>query len=169
MLSESVNCDLILDQMFLSSFNRKYVSTEYVFSWWFSWWQLTHLLRRMAQIDFDDSSSDDDFRPEDPFALQKSDSGITRHLKTNSECLSTLSKTNHLASFFTILARARNDTHLAVLETIFIASYQPALCSDKDHGRCLTLFWSWFLFDLLVLSLPLSQFCLYLRPFLCPL
>ena len=33
-----------------------------------------------------------------------------------------------------------NDIHLAVLETIFIASYQPVLCSQKDHVRCLTLF-----------------------------
>ena len=38
------------------------------------------------------------------------------------------------------LARARNDIHLAVLEAIFIASYQPVLCSQKDHVRCLTLF-----------------------------
>ena len=93
-------------------------------------------------IDSDDSSSDidDNSRPEDPLVLHKSDSGITRHLKTNSECLSTLSKTNNLASFFTILARARNDIHLAVLEAIFIASYQPVLCSQKDHVRCLTLF-----------------------------
>ena len=49
-------------------------------------------------IDSDDSSSDDDSRPEDPLVLHKSDSGITRHLKTNSECLSTLSKTDNLAS-----------------------------------------------------------------------
>ena len=55
-------------------------------------------------IDSDDSSSDDDSRPEDPLVLHKSDSGITRHLKTNSECLSTLSKTDNLASFFTIMA-----------------------------------------------------------------
>ena len=85
-------------------------------------------------IDSDDSSSDDDSRPEDPLVLHKSDSGITRHLKANSECLSTPSKTNNLASFFTILARAR------VLEAIFITSYQPVLCSQKDHARCLTLF-----------------------------
>ena len=39
-------------------------------------------------IDSDDSSGDDDSRPEDPLVLHKSDSGITRHLKTNSECLS---------------------------------------------------------------------------------
>ena len=91
-------------------------------------------------IDSDDSSSDDDSRSEHPLALHKSDSRITRHLKTNSECLSTLSKTDNLASFFTIMARARNDTHLAVLEAIFIASYQPVLCSQKDHVRCLTLF-----------------------------
>ena len=64
----------------------------------------------------------------------------TRQLKTNSECLSTLSKTSNLASFFTILAQARNDIHLAVLEAIFITSYQPVLCSQKDHVRCLTLF-----------------------------
>ena len=91
-------------------------------------------------IDSDDSSSDDDSRPEDPLVLHKCDSGITRHLKTNSECLSTPSKTDNLASFFTIMARARNDIHLAVLEAIFIASYQPVLCSQKDHVRCLTLF-----------------------------
>ena len=91
-------------------------------------------------IDSDDSSGDDDSRPEDPLVLHKSDSGITRNLKTNSECLSTLSKTNNLASFFIILARACNDIHLAVLEAIFIASYQPVLCSQKDHVRCLTLF-----------------------------
>ena len=91
-------------------------------------------------IDSDDSSSADNSRPEDPLVLHKSDSGITRHLKTNSECLSTLAKTDNLASFFTIMARARNDIHLAVLEAIFIASYQPVLCSQKDHVRCLTLF-----------------------------
>ena len=71
------------------------------------------------------SETDDDSRPEDPLVLHKSDSGITRHLKTNSECLSTLSKTNNLASFFTILARARNDIHVAVLEAILITSCQP--------------------------------------------
>ena len=93
-------------------------------------------------MDSDDSSSDDDSRPEDPLVLHKSDSGITRHLKTNSECLSTLvlSKTDNLASIFTIMAGARNDINLAVLEAIFIASYQPVLCSQKDHVRCLTLF-----------------------------
>ena len=91
-------------------------------------------------IDSDDSSGGDDSPPEDPLVLHKCDSGKTRHLKTSSECLSTLSKTNKLASFFTILAQARNDIHLAVLEAIFIASYQPVLCSQKDHVRCLTLF-----------------------------
>ena len=36
-------------------------------------------------IDSDDSSSDDNCRPEDPLVLHQSDSGITRHvhLKTN--------------------------------------------------------------------------------------
>ena len=90
--------------------------------------------------DTDDSPNDDDSRPEDPLALLKSDAGKTRHLKTNSECLFTLSKNSKLESFFNILARARNDNHLAVLEAIFIASYQPALCSQKDHVRCLSLF-----------------------------
>ena len=85
-------------------------------------------------MDSDDSSSDDDSRPEDPLVLHKSDSGITRHLKMSSECLSTLLKTDNLAFFFTIMARARNDIHLAVLEAIFIASYQPVLCSQK--GPC---------------------------------
>ena len=47
---------------------------------------------------------------------------------------------NSLMSFFTIYARAHNDINLAVLEAIFIASYQPVLCSQKDHVRCLTLF-----------------------------
>lgn len=63
------------------------------------------------------------------------DSAITRHLKTNPDCInSTLTATG-----FTILAQARNNSHLDVLEALFIQRLAPPLCSQKEYVRQLAL------------------------------
>ena len=89
-------------------------------------------------VDIEVTPDDDATTSEDLLTPLKSDSGITRHQKTNSECLVVLSRSNNSTTFFNILAQGCNNNCLAVLEAIFTASYQPALCS-QDHVRCLTL------------------------------
>ena len=67
-----------------------------------------------------------------------SDSAITRHLKESPKCLMNVcADTLHC---FSVLARARNSSHLAVLEALFIASRKPVLCVQKEYVRTLLLF-----------------------------
>ena len=63
------------------------------------------------------------------------DSAITRHLKESPSCIS-----DKLRQNFSILARARHQTHLDVLEALFINKLSPSLCCQKDHVRVLSVF-----------------------------
>lgn len=63
------------------------------------------------------------------------DSAITRHLKDNPDCISAGLRQN-----FSIVARARHQTHLNVLEALYISKFSPVLCCQKDHVRVLSLF-----------------------------
>ena len=65
----------------------------------------------------------------------KTDSAITRHLKEHPECIA-----EGLRSRFRIVARGRSQTHLDVLEALYIQSLSPALCCQKDFVRVLSLF-----------------------------
>ena len=64
----------------------------------------------------------------------KSDSAITRHLKDSVECINP-----DLTTQFKIIARARHQCHLDVLEAIYIRAKSPVLCSQKEHVRHLSL------------------------------
>lgn len=65
----------------------------------------------------------------------RSDSAITKHLKENAEC----AQKNTMANAFKILARARHQRHLEILEAAFIQSTSPSLCQQKDLGKYLLL------------------------------
>ena len=71
--------------------------------------------------------------------VSKSDSGITRHLKTSSHCREAVGKSNITAPF-KVIARARNASHLGFLEALLIGRHAPALCAQKEFVRTLGLF-----------------------------
>ena len=68
-------------------------------------------------------------------AKSRSDSALTRHLKDSSSCIS-----KDMRNRFKILASARSEPHLHVLEALFISRLSPSLCCQKDFVRSLSLF-----------------------------
>ena len=73
-------------------------------------------------------------------ALQpaKADTAITRHLKESPTCLSEVGK--KVPSHFSVLAKGRSLLQLQYLEALFITSYRPSLCVQKEHVVTLALF-----------------------------
>ena len=65
----------------------------------------------------------------------KMDSAISKHQKENPECISEV-----IRKSFSVLAQARSQAHLNVLEALFIQAKSPVLCSPKDFVRVLLLF-----------------------------
>ena len=63
------------------------------------------------------------------------DSAVLKHLKDNPTCLSEKCREN-----FSIVAQARNKSHLDVLEALFIQNFSPDLCQHKEFVRVLSLF-----------------------------
>ena len=63
------------------------------------------------------------------------DSAITRHVCEHPACLE---KSPH--ERFKIVAMARDQWHLGVLEALYIKAYHPDLCSQKEHVLVLNLF-----------------------------
>ena len=86
----------------------------------------------------EDVSSDDEASDDWALEIRKSYSDITRHLKESAEYRDKVYA--NLLKCFTILAKARNASHLGVLEAIFIARRSPVLCSQKEFVRSLALF-----------------------------
>ena len=76
--------------------------------------------------------------PPAPLVITKSDSGITRHLKTTPECRKAVGASP--AKRFKVLAKARNSEHLGFLEAVYISRLSPVLCSQKEFVRSLALF-----------------------------
>lgn len=70
--------------------------------------------------------------------IVKSDSAITRHLKSSIKCLSAVGA--NVMGHFKIIARARSENHLSVLEAVYIDRWKPELCAQKEHVRNLHLF-----------------------------
>ena len=70
--------------------------------------------------------------------IRKTDSGITWHRKESAECRDKICP--NLLKCFTILAKARNSSHLGFFEAIFIARRSPVLCPQKEFARSLSLF-----------------------------
>ena len=71
-------------------------------------------------------------------AICKSDSAITRHLKSSTSCLNAVC--GDVNGCFKILAGGRNLYHLSILEALFIARLKPGLCAQKEHVKNLQLF-----------------------------
>ena len=86
----------------------------------------------------DDSACESDANQQ-VLKVAKSDSGITRHLKTSSKCRDVVCRSN-FTSRFKVIARARNASHLGFLEALFIERYTPELCAQKEFVRTLGLF-----------------------------
>ena len=63
-----------------------------------------------------------------------SDSAITKHLKEHRTCIQ-----QGITKSFKILARARHQRHLEILEAAFIKSTAPSLCQQKNLSRNLLL------------------------------
>ena len=73
------------------------------------------------------------------------DSAILRHLTSPPACLSAVCK-HGTHSHFTIQARARNKSHLAVLEAVYIAKLKPELCVQRsmcESCRCFDIVVPW--------------------------
>ena len=70
--------------------------------------------------------------------VENSDSAVTRHLKSSPKCL--FSVCSNVYKHFTIVARARNQCQLDVLEAIYISRKQSELCIQKEYFRKLYLF-----------------------------
>ena len=77
--------------------------------------------------------SDDVFLP-----IVKSDGAITRHLKRSMHCLNDVGA--NVSEHFKIIAKARSENHLSVLEAIYIDRRKPELCAQKEPVRNLHLF-----------------------------
>ena len=86
----------------------------------------------------DDSACESDANQQ-VLKVAKSDSGITRHLKTSSKCRDVVCRSN-FTSRFKVIARARNASHLGILEALFIERYTPELCAQKEFVCTLGLF-----------------------------
>ena len=65
----------------------------------------------------------------------RTDSGITRHLKEHPECI----EKTLIPGAFKMLAQARGQDHLDVLEALFIQRLTPPLCNQKEHVKHLAL------------------------------
>ena len=61
---------------------------------------------------------------------EKNDSGITKHVKANTDCLPVTEA--QLVNRFCVLAQARNQGDLDILEAVFIRKLAPALCQQKN-------------------------------------
>ena len=85
----------------------------------------------------DDSACKNDAKQQ-VLKVAKSDSGITRHLKTSSKCRDVVCRSS-ITSRFKVIARARNARHLGFLEALFIGWYTPELCAQKKFVRTLGL------------------------------
>ena len=66
---------------------------------------------------------------------ESSTSAIGEHLIANKLCLS-----NYNDAKFSVLAHARSDYHLKILEAIFITSRNPVLCKQKKFVLPLKIF-----------------------------
>ena len=60
---------------------------------------------------------------------EKSDSAITKHVKSNTTCLPATQE--ELLTRFQVMAKARNHAHLDVMEAVFIRNHAPKLCEQK--------------------------------------
>ena len=67
--------------------------------------------------------------------VKQTDSAITKHLKSSLDCINA-----EVTKNFKILAQARSQQHLNVLEALFIQRLAPPLCNQKEHVRVLSLF-----------------------------
>ena len=67
----------------------------------------------------------------------RSDSAITRHLRSNYECV--MAVCSHMFDLFSVVARARNHFHLDVLEAVYIKLHSPVLWQQKKYVKVLYL------------------------------
>jgi len=66
----------------------------------------------------------------------RNDSAILVHLKSEAKCRPKKCVTDR----FEVLAPARDQNHLDVLEAMYIRSFTPVLCLQKEHVKALHLF-----------------------------
>ena len=70
-------------------------------------------------------------------ADSRSDSAITRHLRSHHDCL--MAVCSHVFDLFSVVARARNHFHLDVLEAVYIQLHSLVLCQQKEYVKVLYL------------------------------
>ena len=75
-----------------------------------------------------------DGKTEKRVKIEKNDSAVTKHLKGNPECIPLEPE-----RCFTVLARARNKSHLDVLEAVFIRTLSPDMCQQKEFTKQIQL------------------------------
>ena len=69
-----------------------------------------------------------------PQRKTSSESAITRHVRESDEC-----RDVSLLSKFKVLAKARHQQHLDVLEALYIKIKLPNLCVQKESSQVLKL------------------------------
>ena len=62
----------------------------------------------------------------------KEDSAITRHFRESPACIPAIEECTGL---FSVIAQARHQEHLDVLEALFIKKLAPSLCCQKQFSR----------------------------------
>ena len=70
-------------------------------------------------------------------ADSRSESAITRHLRSNHDCL--IAVFFHVFDLFSVVARARNPFHLDVLQAVYIKLHSPVLSQQKEYVKVLYL------------------------------
>ena len=63
-------------------------------------------------------------------SIEKQSFAVARHLLNNPSC-----GRKYEDEMFTVLAQARDDLHLSVLESLFISTHKPDLCTKTEQGR----------------------------------
>ena len=76
-----------------------------------------------------------DGKTEKRVKIEKNDSSVTKHLKGNPECIPLEPE----RCFTVVLARARNKSHLDVLEAVFIRTLSPDMCQQKEFTKQIQL------------------------------
>ena len=75
-----------------------------------------------------------DGRTEKGLKSEKNDSAVEKHLKGNPIYIPLEPE-----KCFTVLARARNKSHLDILEAVFIRTLSPDMCQQKEFTKQIQL------------------------------
>ena len=77
-------------------------------------------------------------KPRPNLRIEKLDSAVTKHLKGQPDCITEIR--DNLMKHFQVIAHARSQLYLDILEALHIKASEPSLCLQKEFVRQLHLF-----------------------------